>query len=77
MKFSTERAYADPEVTARKLIEVANSVYIELITGHVRARGYTGGIQGRPRPRDHLRMAHNRPSGTFVRLTRTGADLFA
>ncbi|WP_246784859.1 hypothetical protein [Bradyrhizobium sp. S69] len=41
MKFAAARPYSDPEVTARKLIEIANSVaavqdgriYIELING--------------------------------------------
>jgi hypothetical protein len=43
MKFAEARPYADPEVTARKMIEIANSVeavqdgriYIELINGPV------------------------------------------
>ena len=41
MKFATDRPYADPEKSARKIVEIANSVepgqqgriYIELING--------------------------------------------
>jgi hypothetical protein len=41
MKFATDRPYADPEMAARKIVEIANGVeagqegriYIELING--------------------------------------------
>jgi hypothetical protein len=87
MKFAEARPYADPEVTARKLIEIANSVeavqdgriYIELINGPML-------FEHKATPAEYsagLKLAIERGwltldrSGTYVRFTQQGADLFA
>jgi hypothetical protein len=87
VKFATVRPYADPEVTARKLIEIANSVealqdgriYIELINSPML-------FEHKASPAEYwagLNFAIERGwleydrSGTFVRFTQAGADLFA
>jgi hypothetical protein len=87
MKFATGRPYTDPENAARKLVEIANSVeavqdgriYIELINGP-----FLFGLKATP---DEflagLNLAIERGwlaldrSGTYVRFTQTGAELFA
>jgi hypothetical protein len=87
MKFATARPYADPENAARKLVEIANSVeavqdgriYIELINGP-----FLFGLKATP---DEflagLNLALTRGwltldrSGTFVKFTGAGAELFA
>jgi len=86
VKFATERPYADPEIAARKLIEIANSVeavqdgriHIEKINwpflqGGCSADEYVAG----------LKLAIDRGwlvihgSGAYVKFTQAGADLFA
>jgi hypothetical protein len=87
MKFTTDRPYADPEAAARKLIEIANSVeavqdgriHIETINGPFlfQLKGspdeYGAGLK--------LAIAHGwlemHESGTYVKFTQAGADLFA
>ena len=86
MKYVEPRPYADPEAAARKLIEIANSVeplqddriHIELINGpflfeHKGSPAqYKAGLD--------LAIARGwlwlHESGTLVRLTDKGADLF-
>jgi len=87
MKFATPRPHADPEAAARKLIELANSVdavqdgriHIELINGLFLFE-FTGS------PQEYgagLNLAIERgwldkhESGTYVKFTQAGADLFA
>jgi hypothetical protein len=87
MKFAADRPYGDPEKAARKLIEIANSVeavqdgriYIELVNGpflfeHKGSPAeYKAGID--------LAIAHGwlwlHESGTYVKFTPAGAELFA
>jgi hypothetical protein len=87
MKFAEARPYADPEAAARKLLEIANSVeavmdgriYIELINGPMlfehkaTPAEYSAGLK--------LAIEHGwlelHRSGTFVRFTEAGAELFA
>jgi hypothetical protein len=87
MKFAATRPYSDPEVAARKLIEIANSVeavqdgriYIELINGpmlfahEATPAEYRAGLD-RAIERGWLTIDR---SGTFVKFTQHGADLFA
>jgi hypothetical protein len=87
MKFASDRPYSDPEKAARKIVEIANSteavqdgkIYIELINGPFlfREKGtpeeYKAGLD-LVIERGWL-VLHE--SGTFVRFTQTGADLFA
>jgi hypothetical protein len=86
MKFSEPRPYADPEAAARKLIEIANGIdpaydgriYIEMINAPMLALGsspkeYRAGLD--------LAIARGwlvlHESGTFVKFTQAGSDLFA
>ena len=87
MKFAADRPYSDPEKAARKIVEIANSVeavqdgriYIELINGPFlfREKGtpdeYKAGLD-LAIERGWLELDE---SGTFVRFTQAGADLFA
>ena len=87
MKFTADRPYSDPERAARKLLEIANSVevvqdgriYIELIKGPFRFRekGHAGRIEGWPGHGIERGWLTLHESGTFVRFTQVGADLFA
>jgi hypothetical protein len=87
MKFAAARPYADPEVAARKLMEIANSVeavldgriYIEVNNGPMlfehkaTPTEYSAGLK--------LAIEHGwlelHSSGTFVRFTPAGAEMFA
>jgi hypothetical protein len=87
MKFATTRPFADPEAAARKLIEIANSteavqdgrIFIEEINGPFlyEFKGtpaeYKAGLD--------LAIAHGwlhlHESGTYVKFTKVGAELFA
>jgi hypothetical protein len=86
MKFVEPNQFADPAAAARKLAEIANAteavqdgrIYIELINGAFLEAG------GTP---DQYRAALSRAikvgwlslheSGTYVKFTEAGADLFA
>ena len=87
MKFTTDRPFADPEKAARKLLEIANSVeavqdgriHIEKINGPFLFK--EGGS-----PAEYgagLKLAIDRgwlwkhESGTYVKFTQSGAELFA
>jgi hypothetical protein len=87
MKFAITRPCADPETAARKLIEIANSVqavqdgriFIELINGPML-------FEHKATPAEYsagLKFAIDRGwleldrSGTFVKFTQAGAELFA
>jgi hypothetical protein len=87
MKFANQRPYADPTIAARKLLEIANAteavqdgrIYIEKINGQflfkegATPEEYSAG----------LRLAIDRgwlwkhESGTYVKSTPAGAELFA
>ena len=87
MKFAAVRPYADPEVAARKLIDIANSVeavqdgriHIELLNGPMlfehkaTPAEYTAGLK-QAIDRGWLQMHE---SGTYVKFTQAGAVLFA
>jgi hypothetical protein len=87
MKFATDRPYADPDKAARKLVEIANSIeavqdgriFIELVNGpflfeHKGSPAeYKAGLD--------LAVARGwlalHESGTYVKFTPAGAELFA
>jgi hypothetical protein len=87
MKFASERPYADPEAAARKLVEIANTVeavqdgriYIELLNApflfELKATPdeYGAGLK-LAIERGWLQMHE---SGTYVKFTQAGAELFA
>jgi hypothetical protein len=87
MKFATDRPYADPEKAARKLVEIANAVeavqdgriYIELINEPLL-------FEHKASPAEYkagLDLAISKgwlvlhESGTYVKFTQVGAELFA
>jgi hypothetical protein len=87
MKFATARPYSDPEKAARKLIEIANSteavqdgrIFIELINWP-----FLSEHKGSPAEyKAGLDLAIARgwlvlhESGTYVKFTQAGAELFA
>jgi len=87
MKFAAERPYADPATAARKLIEIANSVeavqdgriYIELVNApflyehKASPAEYKAGLD-LAITRGWLTLDR---SGTYVKFTSAGAELFA
>jgi hypothetical protein len=87
MKFINQRPYSDPAVAARKLLEIANAtesvqdgrIYIEKINGQFLFK--EGGT-----PEEYstgLQLAIDRgwlwkhESGTYVKFTPAGAEMFA
>ena len=87
MKFATDRPYANPETAARKLVEIANAVeavqdgriFIELINWP-----FLSEHKGTPAEYEaglDLAIARGwlwlHESGTYVKFTPTGAELFA
>jgi hypothetical protein len=87
MNFSPDRPYADPKAASRKLVEIANSVeavqdgriHIEKINGPVLFE-----FKGSPAEYGAgLTLAIERgwlwlhESGTYVKFTQAGAELFA
>ena len=87
MKFTSDRPYADPEKAARKLVEIANAVepaqdgriFIELINWP-----FLSEHKGSPAEyKAGLELAIARgwlvlhESGTYVKFTAAGAELFA
>jgi hypothetical protein len=87
MKFTTDRPFADPEAAARKLMEIANSVepvqegriHIELINWP-----FLHELRGNPAEyKAGLDFTIERgwlwlhESGTYVKFTQAGSELFA
>ena len=86
MKFAEPRPYAEPEAAARRIMEIASTiepvqgkVYIELIN-------YPMLFKDKATPAEYsagLKLAIERgwlmlhESGTFVKFTQAGSDLFA
>ena len=86
VKFAEPRPFSDPEAAVRKLIEIANAaeavqdarIYIERVNGPFLAAGgspaeYRAGIE-RAIAKGWL-WRHE--SGTYVKFTDAGAELFA
>jgi len=86
MKFVANRPFADPEIAARKLMEIAHTVepvldgriYIEKVNWP-----FLSEFKGSPAEyRAGLKLAIERgwlelhESGTYVKITEAGADLF-
>jgi len=86
VKFVTDRAFADPDAAARKLVEIANAdeaardgrIHIELVNGPFFNAGgtpaeYRAGIE-------HAIVKGwlwRHESGVYVKFTPAGAELFA
>jgi hypothetical protein len=87
MKFAEPRPYADPEKAARKLIEIAAAVEV-VQDGRIHIEKINGPflyeLKGSPAEyKAGLDLAISRgwlwrhESGTYVKFTQTGAELFA
>jgi hypothetical protein len=86
MKFVEPRPFADPNVAARKLVEIASTIepvqngriYIELVNApFLKAGGSAGEYRaGLDRAIAKGWLIHHE-SGTYVRFTEAGAALFA
>ena len=85
-KFVTNRAFADPDAAARKLVEIANTVepvqdgriYIERVNAPFLAAGGSGeefraGIERAVA----LGWLWRHESGTYLKFTDSGAAMFA
>ena len=87
MKFAETRIYAAPETAARKLVEIANTIEpVQDGRIHIEKINAPFLYQARATPAEYsagLRLAIERgwlvmhESGTFVKFTQAGADLFA
>jgi len=86
MKFVEKKPLADPDVAARKLVEIANSVepvhdariYIELINlPFLRAGGTPAEYRAGLKRAIEKGWFELHESGTYVRFTQAGAELFA
>jgi hypothetical protein len=86
MKYAANRPFADPETAARKLIEIANAVeavqdsriYIELINGpFLKAGGSPADYQAGLDLAIARGLVWRHESGTYVKFTAAGAELFA
>jgi hypothetical protein len=87
VKFAANRPFADPETAAHKILEIANSVeavqdgriYIEKINAPFLYK--ERGTPAEYKARLDLAVARGwlvlHESGTFVRFTQAGAELFA
>jgi hypothetical protein len=80
MKFATTRPYANPEAAARKPIEFANAVetvqdgriHIELLNGPMLFE-----LKATPAEYTERAWLVMHESGTYVKFTQAGAELFA
>ena len=86
MKFVKPSPFADPDVAARKLVEIANEIeavqdgriFIELINGAFLGAGGTPNEYGALSPaRFELGWLWRHESGTYLKFTDRGAALFA
>ena len=86
MKYAEPRPFADPEKAARKLLEIANAteavqdgrIFIELINGPFLAEGGTPEQYRAALARAiKLGWLWLHESGTYVKFTPAGAELFA
>jgi hypothetical protein len=87
MKFAPDRPWSDPEKAARKLLEIANTV--EAVQDgriHIEEINAPFLFRERATPAEYsagLKLAIERgwlvlhDSGTYVKFTQAGADLFA
>ena len=85
MKYATDREYADPEKAAHKLLEIANTVeavqdgrvHIEKINGLFLKVGSPAEYGAGLAYAIECGWLWKHESGTYVKFTQAGADLFA
>ena len=85
MKFVADRPFTDPEPAARRLAQFANAteavqdgrIYIELINAHfLKAGGTPNQFRAALARAIEKGWFERHESGTYVRFTQAGADLF-
>ncbi|WP_028164157.1 hypothetical protein [Bradyrhizobium elkanii] len=86
MKFVEDRTYADPEAAARRLMEIAHAVEpVQDGRIHIEKINYPMLFQDKAKPAEYgagLKLAIERgwlwmhESGTYVKITPEGAELF-
>jgi len=87
VKFAEPRPYADPEVAMRKLLEIASTVepvqdgriHIEKINGPFLFEhdGKPAEYGAGPKPAIERGFLWKHESGTYVKFTQAGAEMFA
>jgi hypothetical protein len=86
MKFVTERPLTDPDAAARKLVEIANAVeavqdgriFIELVnSAFLEAGGTPDQYRAALARAIALGWLSRHESGTYVKFTPAGAEMFA
>jgi hypothetical protein len=86
MKFVEPSGFADPDTVARKLVEIANAVeavhdsriYIESVNGaFLKAGGTPNQYRAALERAISLGWLWRHESGTYVKFTPAGAELFA
>jgi hypothetical protein len=86
MKLVVSGHFADPDAVARKLVEIANAVetvqdgriFIQLINGaFLEAGGTPDQYRAARAPATTLGWLSLHESGTYVKVTHAGAELFA
>jgi hypothetical protein len=86
MRFAPDRPFANPDVAARRLVEIANSVepvqdggiYIERVNASFLAAGGSGDdFRAGIKRAIALGWLWRHESGTYVKFTDSGAALFA
>ena len=85
-KFAIDRPFPDSDLAARRLVEIANAVetvhdsriYIELVNGaFLKAGGTPNQYRAALERAISLGWLWRHESGTYVKFTEAGADLFA
>ena len=86
MKFVEPSQFADPDVAARKLVEIANGIeavqdgriYIELVNGpFLKAGGTPDQFRAALARTISVGWLWRHESGTYVKFTPAGAEMFA
>jgi hypothetical protein len=86
MKFVTSSQFADPDAAARKLVEIANAaeavqddrIYIELVnSAFIEAGGTPDQFRVALARAITLGWLSRHESGTYVKFTPAGAEMFA
>ncbi len=86
LKFVEQRPFQDPEVAARKILEIANAteavqdgrIYIELVnTAFLTAGGSPGEYRTGIERAINNGWLRRHESGIYVKFTEAGAELFA
>jgi hypothetical protein len=87
MKYAEDRPYADPETAARRLLELAHTIEpVQDGRIHIEKINYPFLFKDKAKPAEYsggLKLAIERgwlwmhESGTYVKITPEGAELFA